>query len=128
MELLSDVEGAPENKRPGDGDGEGGGEGRAPSENDKWMRDIWSVQNRAVVMSYFCVGFAIRFLTAPTSYYIVHVLGESAGWVGRDKRPSPRSICSRTGEAGRAGERRPTLVVFVVASHVSSVSFFENSP
>ncbi len=85
VELLSDVEGAPENKRPGDGGGEGDGGGRAPSENDKWMRDIWSVQNRAVVMSYFCVGFAIRFLTAPISYYIVHVLGESGrqGWHGQ---------------------------------------------
>ncbi|CAM9611590.1 unnamed protein product [Ectocarpus sp. 6 AP-2014] len=49
------------------------------SENDKWMRNIWAVQNRAVVMSYFCVGFAIRFLTTPISYYMVNVIGASPG-------------------------------------------------
>ncbi|CAM9568949.1 unnamed protein product [Hapterophycus canaliculatus] len=41
------------------------------------MRNVWSLQNRAVVMSYFCVGFAIRFLTTPLSYYTVHVLESS---------------------------------------------------
>ena len=46
------------------------------TENDAWMRNIWGLENRAVVMSYFCVGFAIRFLTTPLSYYVVDVLGE----------------------------------------------------
>lgn len=72
VELLSDVEGISEKKTPGPG-----GDGAVMlSENDRWMRNVWSVQNRAVVMSYFCVGFAIRFLTTPLSYYTVHVLGE----------------------------------------------------
>lgn len=81
MELLSDVEGTSEKRRP-DHDGEGGGS--SSSENDdKWMRDVWSVPNRAVVMSYFCVGFAIKFLTTPTAYYAVHVLGD---WKNKNKK------------------------------------------
>lgn len=87
VELLSDVgdvEGDPE--REGwisRGDGGGSGEGGAPSSSspanarDKlWMRNIWSVQNRAVVMSYFCVGFALRFLQTPLAYYTVEYLGD----------------------------------------------------
>lgn len=73
VELLSDVEGTSERKIPGPE-----GDRVILSENDRWMRNVWSVQNRAVVMSYFCVGFAIRFLTTPLSYYTVHVLGEVA--------------------------------------------------
>ena len=44
-----------------------------PLDNDAWMRDIWGAENRAVVMSYFCVGFAIRFMTTPTAYYLVNL-------------------------------------------------------
>lgn len=75
VELLSDVEGVSE---VWGSVGDGGEGGSSTSANDKlWMRNIWSVQNRAVVMSYFCVGFAIRFLTTPIGYYIVHYLGDS---------------------------------------------------
>lgn len=61
VELLSDMEGS---------------SAEGFSENDKWMRDLWALPNRAVVMSYFCVGFAIRFMVTPLSYYAVHVIGE----------------------------------------------------
>jgi hypothetical protein len=44
--------------------------------DDAWMRDIWAAPNRAVVASYFCVGFTMSFLSTPLSYYLVHVLGE----------------------------------------------------
>jgi hypothetical protein len=44
--------------------------------DDAWMRDIWSAPNRAVLASYFCVGFTMNFLATPLSYYLVHVLGE----------------------------------------------------
>lgn len=73
VELLSDVEGASEKKRPGSGADPGD---VAPSENDAWMRNIWGAENRAVVMSYLCVGIALRFLATPISYYTVNVLGE----------------------------------------------------
>lgn len=83
VELLSDVEGVSERdgwSSRGDGGGGGGGDGMTPSPgniHDKpWMRDIWSVPNRAVVMSYFCVGFAIRFLNTPLAYYTVDFLGD----------------------------------------------------
>lgn len=67
---MSDVEGVPQ-KQMYDSES-----AFAYSEDDKWMRNVWALPNRAVVMSYFCVGFAIRFLTTPISYYAVHVLGE----------------------------------------------------
>lgn len=74
VELLSDVEGE------GWSRGGGGGEGVSPSPENttdkRWMRDIWSVENRAVVMSYFCVGFAIRFMQTPLAYYTVEYLGD----------------------------------------------------
>lgn len=71
MELLSDVEGKSERPTRDPLD-----EPVCP-DNDRWMRNIWALPNRAVVMSYFCVGFAIRFITVPQSYYVVHVLGET---------------------------------------------------
>ena len=43
--------------------------------DDKWMRNVWGLPNLAVMMSYFSVGFAIRFLLTPLSYYMVEVLG-----------------------------------------------------
>lgn len=46
------------------------------SEDDEWMSDVWALPNRAVAMSYFCVGFATRFLTTPIAYFAVRVLGE----------------------------------------------------
>lgn len=84
VELLSDVEGASEKRRPSPR-GIGGGDGGEVllTEDDAWMRNIWGVENRAVVMSYFCVGFAIRFLTTPISYYTVNVLGEALFGTGR---------------------------------------------
>ncbi|CAM9195436.1 unnamed protein product [Chrysoparadoxa australica] len=39
-----------------------------------WMLNMWSLPNLAVVLSYFCVGFAMSFLRAPMSYYVVNVL------------------------------------------------------
>lgn len=77
VELLSDVEGVSE-REGWNSKVDGGEDGGAPisaNMNDKWMRNIWSVQNRAVVMSYFCVGFAIRFLQTPLAYYTVDYLG-----------------------------------------------------
>eukprot|EP00903_Cladosiphon_okamuranus_P015035 g13911.t1 len=75
VELMSDVEGE------GWSSGGGRGEGVSPSprntNDNPWMRDIWSVQNRAVVMSYFCVGFAMRFLQTPLAYYTVRYLEAS---------------------------------------------------
>ncbi|CAN0083077.1 unnamed protein product [Discosporangium mesarthrocarpum] len=38
------------------------------------MRDIWAVQNRAIVNSYISVGFALSFLRTPLTYYLVHEL------------------------------------------------------
>lgn len=72
VELLSDVEGS-DGRR--DKDGQPLRHALEPPE-DAWMRDIWSVPNRAVIMSYFCVGFSMRFLTSPLSYYMVHDLGQ----------------------------------------------------
>ncbi|CAM9557773.1 unnamed protein product [Ascophyllum nodosum] len=46
--------------------------------DDKWMRNVWGLPNLAVMMSYFSVGFAIRFLLTPLSYYMVEVLGVNA--------------------------------------------------
>lgn len=75
VELLSDVEG--EGWSRGDGGGDGATASSGNINNDKpWMRNIWSVQNRAVVMSYFCVGFAMRFLNTPLAYYTVEYLGD----------------------------------------------------
>lgn len=60
------------------------GEGLSPldgldsseEKDEAWVRDIWAVPNRAIVASYFSVGFALKFLFAPLSYYMVHELGE----------------------------------------------------
>lgn len=80
VELLSDVEGTSEKRKPGSGAEPGDVE---PAESDAWMRNIWGAENRAVVMSYFCVGIALRFLTTPISYYIVNVLGEFLFFLSR---------------------------------------------
>lgn len=80
VELLSDVEGVDatghvdmRGRDCSDGDDECGFH-----EEDRWMGNIWSQPNRAVVMSYFCVGFAMRFLGTPLSYYLVQI-GEMEG-------------------------------------------------
>lgn len=68
IELLSDVEGSSELENM---------EYRMDRPEERWMQNIWSGANLAVVMSYFCVGFGMRFLTTPISYYMVANLGES---------------------------------------------------
>lgn len=74
MELLGDIEGTTgelSERRGGfkDDDDE--------REDQSWMSNIWSPPNRAVVMSYFCVGFSMRFLFTPMTYYMIN-LGERA--------------------------------------------------
>lgn len=75
VELLGDIEGTTgelSERRGGfkDDDDE--------REDQSWMSNIWSPPNRAVVMSYFCVGFSMRFLFTPMTYYMIN-LGAQPG-------------------------------------------------
>ncbi|CAN0040329.1 unnamed protein product [Heterosigma akashiwo] len=45
--------------------------------DDSWMTDTWHPANVAIPLSYFCVGFALNFLSTPLTYYMVHVLDAS---------------------------------------------------
>mmetsp|Transcript_11523 Transcript_11523/g.14959 ORF Transcript_11523/g.14959 Transcript_11523/m.14959 type:complete len:517 (-) Transcript_11523:204-1754(-) len=47
-------------------------------EDTEWMTNTWHPANIAIPLSYFCVGFALNFLTTPTTYYMVHILDASA--------------------------------------------------
>mmetsp|Transcript_17770 Transcript_17770/g.25927 ORF Transcript_17770/g.25927 Transcript_17770/m.25927 type:complete len:527 (-) Transcript_17770:480-2060(-) len=42
--------------------------------DDAWMLNVWALPNLAIPLSYFCVGFALNFMSTPLTYYMVHEL------------------------------------------------------